>query len=63
MSRWRTVSLENSVQITIIGTGATGNNTELFVHPYAGGVLDYSLNADIVNLDAGDWEIGRSPSI
>ena len=41
-----------TAEINIIGTGAMGNNTELFVQPYDGG-LSYSLNADVINLDNG----------
>lgn len=40
-------------EANIVGTGTTGNNTELFVQPNTGGFVDYGLFVDVLNLENG----------
>ncbi len=42
-----------SAEANIIGTGTTGNNTELFVQPNTGGGTEYGFLVDILNLENG----------
>ncbi len=42
-----------SAEANIIGTGTTGNNTELFVQPNVGGGTEYGFLVDILNLESG----------